>query len=116
MFQQRQLNDVYQLIEVSFATVTSPGAITSGNKAVVSLIAPVLGSINGTQSATFNLGDFIEAIPSAAVGSLGGLLIEAQPTASGVCAISFYNASAGTITLNTAAWTFVVQRFTNTLI
>ena len=116
MFQQRQLNDIYQLVEVSFATV-SPGAITTGSKAVVT-VTPVLGSATGTQNATIALGDSVEVIPSAGVGSVAGLVITALPTgvSAGQVIVSFYNASAGTITPTSGTYTFVAKRYTNTLI
>jgi hypothetical protein len=65
MFQQRQLNDVYQLVEVSNSPSFTPGAV--GNNAIVgSSQACVLGTQVGAPAATFTLGDELEVIAPAA--------------------------------------------------
>ena len=117
MFQQRQLNDVFQLLEVSYTGTVNPGGITTGSKAVVT-VACVVGGISNTSPATFTLGDDLEIIPAAGAGALGGLIITAQPTATaGTCTISFYNASTGTITpTSSTGWVVVGKRITPTLV
>lgn len=117
MFQQRQLNDVYQLIEVSFALAVSPGAITTGSKAVVTVVPVVGGPSSSNPAATIALGDRVEVTASAAVGNVGGLIIRAEPTGvtPGQIIISFYNASAGTITPASGTYTVIAYRPTPTL-
>jgi hypothetical protein len=111
MFQQRQLNDVYQLMEVS---VTAPFTIGS--------IAPNVGqhinvtcSIGGTgvEPAQFNLGDSLEVIFSSNFGSLAGFNYQAWPVSAGVAQIVFNNSSAGTITPNAnGTATIIAKRIT----
>lgn len=112
-FAQRQLNEIYSLIEVSFATV-NPGAITTGSKAAVTVNPVVGGAGSGnTLPSQCILGDFVQAIPSAAAGAPGGLIITATVSANGTIIIGFYNAGAGTVTLTSAVWTFVTKRLVN---
>ena len=115
MFQQRQINDIYQLVEVSYAAV-SPGAITTGSKAVVT-VNPVVGGVSGTSPSQCILGDqVLQVIAPASAGNLGGLIISAQVSAAGAMVVSFFNASAGTITPASAVYTIVTARFTPTLV
>lgn len=118
MFQQRQLNEVYQLIEVSFALSVNPGAITTGSKAVVTVTPVTGGASSSNPNATIALGDRVEVTAQAAVGNVAGLIIRAEPTgvSPGQIIISFYNASAGTITPVSGTYTVVAYRFTPTVI
>ena len=117
MFQQRQINDIYQLVEVSFSGTVSPGAITTGSKAVVT-VACVVGGAGNTSPATFALGDDLEVIAPSAAGATGGLIIQANPTSTpGTCTIAFFNASGGTITLTSSTgWVIFAKRVTPQLI
>ena len=115
MFQQRQINDIYQLVEVSFATV-APGAITTGSKASVT-VSPVIGGGAGLSASQCVLGDqVLQVIAPAGAGNLGGLIISGQVSAAGQVTVSFFNASTGTITPTSAVYTFVIARFTPTLL
>lgn len=117
MFQQRQLNEIFQFIEVSYTGTVNPGGITTGSKAVVT-VACVIGGPGNTSPATFALGDDLEVIPAAAAGALGGLIIQASPTATaGTVTLSFFNSSGGTITpTSSTAWVIVGKRITPTLV
>lgn len=110
MFQQRQLNEVYSLVEVSFSAAVNPGGIATGAKAAVT-VQCVLGGTGSTQNATFTQGDRLEVIPPAAAGVLGGLIIDATPAANaGQATINFFNAGAGTVTPTSAQWTVIAKR------
>lgn len=107
MFQQRQINDVMQLLEVSTATI-APGAVTSGSTPVYAAVA--------FAGATFALGDQLEIFPSAAAAT-NGVLVSATPTATpGTAGVYFQNTTGGTITPTSAKYTIVATRITPTLI
>lgn len=112
-FAQRQLNEIYSQIEVSFATV-NPGAITTGSKAAVT-VTPVVGGpgSGNTLPSQCALGDSVDVIPSAAAGNVSGLLITASVSAAGTIIVGFFNATGGTITPTSAVWTFVTKRLIN---
>lgn len=109
MFQQRQFNEVYTLVEVSSASINGVG-LTTLNRAVSGIISPVVGNINSGGPSQMQLGDVIEAIPSTAVGAPGGLLIQATVLGPGQLTISYLNVSGSTVTLATGVWTFIVRR------
>lgn len=107
MFQQRQLNDIMQLMEVSTATI-APGAVTSGSTPVYSATA--------FPGATFALGDQLEIFPAAGT-ACNGILVSATPTGTvGTAGVYFQNTTGGTITPVSGKYTIVATRITPTLI
>lgn len=109
MLQSRQINEIYNLVEVSYAgfqlSSTTTGAIA------VQSITFVLNSAVGTVPATFMPGDLIELYPSAAVGSVAGLIITAIPLATaGQLAISVKNVAGSTISPALGVWTCIAKR------
>jgi hypothetical protein len=117
MFQQRQLNDLYQLMEVSFTAAVAPGIIASGAAARVSTTCTTGSPSSPSQDlAQFNIGDNIEVIAPASAGNLAGLIIQAWPSAQGTCLITFYNQSGGNITPVSANYTIVAKRITAQLL
>jgi len=121
MFQTRQLNDIYQLVEVSWTLSITPGAITTGSHAVSGANCFTGGPVSAlasAQPANFNLGDQLEVIAPASIGAMTGLIIQAWPTgaANGNCTIAFFNASSGTITPASGQYIIVARRYTPELI
>jgi hypothetical protein len=110
MLQSRQINEIYNLVEVSFAGFTLTST-TSGLNAT-QVVTFVLNSATGTVPATFLPGDVIELYPSAAVGSLGGLIISATPVAgsNGQLTIAIKNAAGATVTPSLGVWTCIAKR------
>jgi hypothetical protein len=116
MFQQRQVNDIEQLLEISFAQTVSPGPITSGSSVNVTVTA-VLGSIYGTQPGSCVLGDQIEVVVPAGAAPIAGVQVQAQPTGTpGQVGITFLNSSGSTVTPTSANYTLITKRYTKTLI
>jgi hypothetical protein len=116
MLQQRQVNDIEQLIEVSFAPAVSPGAIGTGGAAAIT-VACVVGGPLGTSRATFQLGDELEVIVPAAAAPVFALQIQALPTATpGTCIITFYNSNPSSQTPTSATYTIIAKRYTPTVI
>jgi hypothetical protein len=112
MFQQRQMNEVWPLVEESFSTATvAPGAITNGSLATAST-AFTLGSPGGggTSAATFALGDTLEVI-APALAALNGVACTAYPTATaGTALIVFLNNTGGTVTPVAAIYKIIAKR------
>jgi hypothetical protein len=118
MFQQRQLNEIFPLIEVSFSATGTPGALTTGTAGRVTVACFVGGpGAANTSPATFALGDDLEVVVPATAGNMAGMIVSATPSATpGTCTIAFQNASAGTITPTTAQYTIVAKRLTNLVV
>jgi hypothetical protein len=115
MLQQRQLNDIYQLLEISFTAASTPGAITNGS--VVSS-TPLACTLQGTTNpATFALGDNLEVIAPASA-ALNGVQVAAYPLATaGSCNLVFTNNTGGTVTPTAATvYKIIAKRFTATVI
>lgn len=112
MFQQRQLNEIFPLIEVSFSATGTPGALTTGTDGRISVACFVGGpGAANTSPATFALGDDLEVVVPAAAGNMAGMIVSATPSATpGTCTIAFHNGSAGTITPTTAQYTVIAKR------
>lgn len=112
MFQQRQLNEIFSFIEVSFSATGTPGALTTGTSGRITVACVVGGAAAGnTSPATFALGDDLEVVVPASAGNLAGMIVSATPSATaGTAVIAFYNASAGTITPTTAQYTIIAKR------
>jgi hypothetical protein len=108
MFQSRQINEIYNLVEVSYAGFTL-SSTTSGSIATQN-VQFVLNSATGTIPATFGPGDILELYPTAAVGSLGGLIIQAVPGAGGVATILQKNAAGVTVTPLLGQWICIAKR------
>lgn len=98
MFQARQIDEVQALTEISKGAA-SPGAVAPGVTVSVGAVVCTTGAAGvGTQPATFALGDQLEVVPSAGAAT-NGLQVAAAPTATpGTCSLSFFNATAGSIT------------------
>jgi hypothetical protein len=109
MFQSRQINDIYNLVEVSFVNFTLTST-TGGTTTTQTGIAPTLGAPGSNAPATFQAGDIIELYPSAAVGPLAALLLGAYPSAQGILTIAILNRSAATVTPSAGVWTVVAKR------
>jgi hypothetical protein len=121
MFTNRQPNDVYQLMEVSYTANLTPGALTAGTHAVVSIQAYLgnpAAALAAQNPATFVLADELEIVPSAAIAvSCGGLIIQAQPSATpGLCTIAFLNTRGITVTPTSGQYTIIARRYTPELI
>ena len=115
MHQARQIDEVQQLTEISFANI-SPGAVGNGATVGVS-VAFTLGAPGSASPATFALGDQLEIFPSAGAAT-NGVQVQAAPTATpGTAEVYFTNATGGSITpVASAKYTIVSTRITNTLI
>jgi len=115
MFQQRQLNDVYQQVEVSIAVGVTGGTITAGST-ITRTAACTIGL--GTTPAQFAQGDILECIPPAGAGFPSNLIIQAWPTATpGTCVIALLNCgSTNAGFANTANYTIIAKRITSQLI
>jgi hypothetical protein len=117
MLQQRQVNDIEQLIEISYAPAVSPGLIGSAFGATSVTVSCVLGNAFGVSKATFQLGDELEVQVPAAAAPVVGLVITALPTTTpGQCTISFVNCSGGNITPTSATYVIIAKRYTPTVI
>ena len=112
MFQQRQINDVYQLVEVSQTPAFTPGAV--GNNSVLgSSQACTLGGT--TNPATFAIGDELEVFPTT-VTATNGIHVAAAPTSvAGTAIITFVNGSGGGVTPVSGVYKIVAKRITPTL-
>jgi hypothetical protein len=112
MFSQRQLNEIWPFIEVSFSTANvSPGAVASATPTVVtaacSLGTPLGG---GTSAATFALGDELEVVAPASAAT-NGLQVIASPTATaGTAEIMFLNFTGSPITPVAAIYKIIAKR------
>lgn len=106
MFQQRQVNDVMQLIEVSKATI-APGTVNSASTTYSATAFP---------GATFALGDQLEIFPPA-VAATNGVLVSAAPTGTaGTAGVYFQNNTGGNVAIVSGTYTIVATRITPTLI
>jgi hypothetical protein len=110
MFQSRQINEIYNLVEVSFATFTL--AASNAGTTFTQNTNFVLNNLNSPFSvATFALGDIIELYPSASVGTVGGLVIQGTPTSTpGQLTLAVFNRSGSTITPGAGQWICVAKR------
>lgn len=112
MFQQRQMNEVWPLVEESYSTAgVAPGAITNGT-VVTTSTACSLGAPGGggTSAATFGLGDTLEVIPPAAAAA-NGVAVTAYPTATaGTALIVFLNNTGGTVTPVSSIYKIIAKR------
>jgi hypothetical protein len=116
MFQQRQINDVYQLVEVSSATIGSPGALTTTSFANTLQAFTVGANGVGTAPATFTQGDILMIIPSAGV-AINGVDVFAQVTSTvGSARVVWMNQSGSTITPAAGVYTIIAIRITPQLI
>jgi len=114
MFQQRQLNDVHQLVEVSTTTL-SPGAVGNGVTVGVSG-ACLIGGISGNP-ATFAVGDYLQVYPSAAAACNGVNVSAAAGPTPGTAVFNFQNATGGSVTpVAGAKYTIIAIRITPSLI
>lgn len=117
MFQPRQIDEVQQLTEVSYANMT-PGAVANGATTLVGVAqAFTVGAAGSTSPATFALGDQLEIYPSPAANA-NGVSVSAFPTATpGTAQVYFTNSTAGSITPTAGAkYTIIATRITPTLI
>lgn len=98
MFQQRQLNEIWPLVEISYTAALSPGAVGAGSSVQVSAVCTVGSPLGGSSAAQFALGDTLEVIAPASA-ALNGIVVEAAPSATvGTCVVTFRNNTAGSIT------------------
>lgn len=96
MFQQRQINELQPLAEVSFCTA-SPGAVGNSTTVAVS-VAATLGNISSGSPATFAVGDWIQVYPASTSGT-NGISVTAAPTATpGTVELYFQNNTGGSVT------------------
>jgi hypothetical protein len=111
MFQTRQFSGgVDEYYEVSFAPSVSPGAITTGSVASVT-VACVIGSVYSANKAAFVIGDLLKVIVPVGAAPIAGCLVSAQPTSTaGTCIISFANCSGSTITPTSANYIIIANR------
>jgi len=109
MLQQRQLNDIYALYEVSQTPAQSPGAVGAATTVVVNTVSCTIAGT--TVPATFALGDSLEVVaPASAV--LNGVEVRATVSAAGVCSLIFYNPTAGSITpVASSVYKIIAKRF-----
>ena len=109
MLQQRQLNEVYALFEVSTSAAASPGAITNGSVVQATNACTLQGT---TSAATFALGDNLEVIAPASA-ALNGVEVKAFPTATaGTCNLVFVNNTGGTVTpVASSVYKIIAKRF-----
>ncbi len=106
MFQQRQLNEVLPLIEISQANAVSPGAITNGTTVAVTVTLKT-GQLT---TATFQLGDNCEVFAPASA-ALNGVLVSCAPTSTaGTALMYFTNNTGGTVTPVSATYTIYARR------
>jgi hypothetical protein len=112
MFQIRMRNEIFTLVEVSYATFTLSS--TSGLAIATQNVQFLQGSpAGGNGPASFVPGDYLELFPSAAVGSLGGVIVQAIPVPGtpGLCTIAVKNCNTGTpVTPSAGLWTLVASR------
>lgn len=112
MFQQRQMNEVWPLVEESYSTSNvSPGAVTSATPvsvtAACSLGTPLGG---GTSAATFALGDTLEVVPPSGAAT-NGLVVVAAPTATvGTAQITFINYTGSSVTPVASIYKIIAKR------
>ena len=114
MFQQRQMNEVWPLVEESYSTSTvSPGAVANGQTVVFVAAVPCsLGAPGGggTSAATFAVGDTLEVVAPASA-ALNGILVSAAPNATpGSCTLYFTNGTAGSVTPVAAIYKIIAKR------
>ena len=96
MFQQKQVAEIYPLVETSFANI-SPGAVGNGATVYVA-VAFALGNVGSGSPATFTLGDQLEIWPSSGA-AINGVNVAATPTATpGTAGVYFTNNTGGSIT------------------
>jgi hypothetical protein len=109
MFQQRQLNEIYPLIEISFTSAISIGAAGSG---ATSGANNVVCTLQGGAPATFALGDELECIAPSTSGGNGGLFYAAPTATPGTCAVGFTNPTGGSITPTASTvYKIIAKRF-----
>jgi hypothetical protein len=112
MFQQRQLNEVWPLVEISYTTANvSPGAVTSATPVSVTA-ACTIGTPGGggTSPAVFALGDTLEVIPPAGAAT-NGLVVVAAPTATpGTAQITFINYTGSSVTPVASIYKIIAKR------
>ncbi len=112
MFQQRQFNEVWPLIEESYTTATvSPGAVSSATPVAVSAACSLGTPLGGgTSAATFALGDNLEVFPPASALT-NGLQVIAAPTATpGTCEIVFINYTGSSVTPVAGIYKVIARR------
>lgn len=113
MFQQRQLNEIYQLVEVSKTAALSVGAV--GNNAVAG--PAVVACTIGGSPATFALGDTLEVYAPASAALNGVVLVASPSPTPGSCFITGINSTGGSVTPTASTvYTIVAKRVTPTLI
>jgi hypothetical protein len=96
-FLQRQIAEIYPLVEISFCALT-PGAVGAGSTVNVPAAACTLGNTGTGVPATFAIGDQLEIWATAAAAT-NGIIVSAAPSATpGTCTVSFFNPTAGSIT------------------
>lgn len=106
MYQQRQLNEVIPLVEISTAAAVSPGAITNGSTVAVTVNLKV-GGIN---PAAYALGDNCEVYAPASA-ALNGVLVSCAPTATpGTALMYFTNNTGATVTPVSATYVVYARR------
>jgi hypothetical protein len=112
MFQTRQLEDVFQQVEISTATI-SPGAVANGAANAVYVAAAF--TTPGGVAASFNAGDYLIVIPPLGA-AVNGVSIDATGTATaGTAGVAFTNVTGGSITPASGKYTIIAIRITPTL-
>jgi hypothetical protein len=111
LFQQRQFQEVWPLVEISYTTSTvSPGGVTSATPVAVTAACSVGAVGGGTSAATFALGDNIEVFPPAGAAT-NGLQVIGSPTATpGTVEICFINYTGATITPTAGTYKIIARR------
>ena len=114
-FNQRQINELQPLAEISFCTAT-PGAITNGST-VYSAVAATLGAAGSGSPATFAIGDWIQVYP-ASNAVTNGVSVTAAPTGTaGTVGLYFQNNTGSTVTpLAGATYKLVAYRTQATIV
>lgn len=113
MFQQRQLNDIYQLVEVSVTAAVSVGAVNNNSVAGPAVVACKAGG----NPATFALGDTLEVYAPAGAALNGVVLLASPSTTAGSCFLTAVNTTGGAVTPTASSiYTIVAKRVTPQLI
>jgi hypothetical protein len=115
MFQQRQLNEIEALIEVSNTPALTPGAVGNGSTVAVSAACTLQGT---TSPATFALGDNLQEVIAPAAAALNGIVVFAGPGPTpGTCFVYFQNQTGGSITPTAAtAYKIIAKRYRSDIV
>jgi hypothetical protein len=116
MFQQRQLNDVYQLVETGFTSSGNPGTVSAGNVQHLTLSVYTGANADTADPAQVTLGDQVDIIATLGTASVAGLIVQATPVAAGSVEIMFYNTTGSPIVPGIVSYIILSKRLTPTVL